>query len=73
MNKTISIDGVDYIEQPDTELTAKNVCPLCAFYKTACYNRNDFTCHSDALPDGVGVIFVLADNPVQTEENHAKN
>lgn len=56
----INIDGVDYIEMPDTNLPFGNVCHHCAFYGTPCYNRDDFNCHSDSRPDGMGVVFVLA-------------
>jgi len=60
MSRTI-IDGIEYIEIPDTELPIGNVCLECAFYGTDCYNRNDFTCHSDARPDGIGIIYKVAD------------
>lgn len=61
MPRTIRrIDGIDYIEIPDTELPCGNACRQCAFYGTACYDRDDFTCHADARPDGVDVVYRLA-------------
>ena len=60
MSKIVTIDGIEYIEIADTELPFGNVCRSCAFYNTNCYDRNDFTCHPDARPDGIGVFFVLA-------------
>jgi len=56
----ITIDGIDYIEQSESELPFGNACKHCAFYGKACYDREDFTCHSDERPDGIGVVFVLA-------------
>jgi len=53
----MKIDGVEYIEIPETEFAFGNVCLECAFYGTGCYNRRDFSCHSDERPDGIGVIF----------------
>jgi len=55
---TIIIDGIKYMEKAETELPFGNVCRYCAFYGTACYNRDDFTCHADAR-DGVGVVFLV--------------
>ena len=46
------------MEKAETELPFGNVCRYCAFYGTACYNRDDFTCHADAR-DGVGVVFLV--------------
>ena len=54
---SIKIDGIDYIEWPETAFSFGNVCRQCAFYGTSCYNRNDFSCHSDARLDGIGIIF----------------
>jgi len=71
MGKTIKIDGIDYIEHPESELPFCNVCKRCAFYGTACYDREDFTCHSDERPDGIGVIFVLA-SPSSAVTEHGK-
>ena len=51
---TVVIDGIKYNEVPEENITFKNVCPACAFYKTQCYDRDDFTCHADARPDGYG-------------------
>ena len=58
MSKIVNIDGLEYIEQPENELPFGNVCRHCDFYRTSCYNRDDFDCHSDSRPDGIGVIFV---------------
>ena len=60
MSELITVDGIDYIEQPDSDLPFGNVCKQCAFYGTPCYNRDDFNCHADTRPDGVGVVFVVA-------------
>ena len=54
----MEIDGIDYIEQPETELPFGNVCRFCAFYGTSCYDRLVYICHADARPDGIGVIFL---------------
>ena len=59
---SLVIDGKEYIEIPETEFPFGNVCHECAFYGTPCYNRNDFTCHSDARIDGIGVVFKAAAN-----------
>lgn len=61
----INIDGVNYIELPETDLPFGNVCRYCAFYGTPCYNRDDFNCHSDSRPNGIGVVFVLANQSLQ--------
>ena len=58
MESTITIDGIEYIEIPETNFPFGNVCKHCAFYGTACYDRDDFTCHADAR-DGVGVVFLV--------------
>lgn len=58
MDKIITIDGIGYIEKQESELPFGNACRHCAFYKTKCYDRDDFSCHSDARPDGQGVVFV---------------
>ena len=70
MNKIITIDGIDYIERPDVELPFTNVCRFCAFDRTSCYDRKDFNCHSDSRPDGIGVVFMLANKgiPQDTEK-----
>ena len=54
----ITIDGEQYIEKSDTELPFTNVCIFCAFKGTACYDRDDFSCHADSRPDGKGVVFI---------------
>jgi len=54
---TVTIDGLDYIEVPEESLPFGNACKLCAFYGTSCYERDDFSCHADSRPDGIGVIF----------------
>ena len=59
----IEIDGVLYNEIPEENVSFKNVCRSCAFYGTDCYNRDEFSCHSDSREDGKGVVFKLA-NPV---------
>ena len=59
MEEHITIDGEIYSVKPDTELPFGNVCRQCAFYMTDCYNRDNFNCHADSRPDGIGVIFVL--------------
>lgn len=69
MGKHITIDGIDYIEKPDTELPFGNVCKLCAFYGIACYNRVDFNCHADSRPDGVGVVFIKRKEVIPNEAN----
>ena len=56
----IIIDGIKYMEKAETELPFGNVCRYCAFYGTACYDRNDFNCHSDSRIDGIGVVFKVA-------------
>lgn len=58
MIQIVTIDGIDYIEIPEIELSYGNVCKHCAFYGKACYNRGDFNCHSDSRLDGVGIIFI---------------
>ncbi len=57
----IIIDGKKYIEKPTTDLPFTNMCRFCAFYGTACYNRDDFSCHSDERADGIEVVFVRED------------
>uniref|UniRef100_A0A6H2A329 Uncharacterized protein n=1 Tax=viral metagenome TaxID=1070528 RepID=A0A6H2A329_9ZZZZ len=59
---TIIIDEKEYIEIPETEFPFGNVCRKCAFYGTACYDRDDYTCHSDSRADGIGVVFKEAAN-----------
>ena len=54
----ITIDGKNYIEKNTDDLPYGNVCRYCAFYKTSCYNRKDFSCHSDSRQDRQDVIFV---------------
>lgn len=54
----IIIDGKAYIEKSTDDLPFGNFCRECAFYRTTCYNRDDFSCHSDSRPDGKEVIFV---------------
>lgn len=54
------IDGKSYIEKSTAELPFGNACNHCAFKGTSCYNRKDFTCHSDERPDGLDVVFILA-------------
>jgi len=61
----IVIDGIEYIEQSVTDLPFGNVCRHCAFYGKSCYNRDDFTCHSDSRPNGMGVVFVMANQAFQ--------
>lgn len=63
----ITIDGNEYIEQPDTDLPFGNVCKLCAFYGTSCYDRDDFNCHADSRSNGIGVIFILSQPKVCKE------
>jgi hypothetical protein len=55
----IIIDGKKYKQVPTEIFPIGNACRRCAFYLTACYNRDDFMCHGDARPDGVDVVFVL--------------
>ncbi len=56
--KTVNIDGKEYIEKPTEGLPFTNMCQYCDFYGTDCYNRDDFSCHSDERPDGMEVVFV---------------
>ena len=55
----IVIDGKNYREIPTSEFLFGNSCRHCAFFNTSCYDRADFTCHSDARPDKQDVVFVL--------------
>jgi len=57
MESTITIDGIEYIEHPETRFPFGNICKHCAFYGTACYDRDDFNCHADSRLDGIGVVF----------------
>lgn len=66
----IIIDGKEYIEKPIDKLPFTNACRYCAFsfwnnpkQKIPCYNREDFSCHSDERPDGKDVVFILANQP----------
>ena len=59
--KTVMIDGARYFERPDSELPFGNVCRKCAFYKTPCYDNEDFNCHADSRSNGIGVFYVLAE------------
>ena len=61
----VTIDGKTYIEKLTDDLPFGNVCQKCAFYKTSCYNRNDFSCHSDERSDGNDVIFIRAIKELQ--------
>jgi len=54
----ITIDGKTYIEKSTDDLPFGNFCRECAFNGTPCYNRNDFSCHSDSRPDGKEVVFI---------------
>ena len=56
---TVTIDGLIYEEVPASQAGCKNVCKACAFYDTACYNRDDFTCHADARPDEQDIFYRL--------------
>ena len=62
MEEHITIDGKVYIVKPANDFPFGNVCRQCAFYLTDCYDRDDFNCHADSRPDGVGVVFVLKDS-----------
>lgn len=57
LNQVI-IDGKKYYEQPITHKPFSNICRGCAFYGSACYDRTDFSCHSDSRPDGIDVFFI---------------
>ena len=62
----VIIDGKNYRGIPSSEIPFGNVCRHCAFFNTPCYDRTDFTCHSDARTDGQDIVFVLdnaADEP----------
>lgn len=61
------IDGKKYIEKSANDLPFGNVCRHCAFYKTPCYNRDDFSCHSDERKDGEDVFFILAIKPLKLD------
>lgn len=51
-------DGKKYKAIETSELPFTNMCTYCAFQGTSCYNRDDFSCHSDERPDGKDVVFV---------------
>ena len=57
----IVIDGKNYSEISVSAFPFGNACRQCAFLGTPCYDRTDFTCHSDARPDGQDVVFVLGE------------
>ncbi len=65
----IIIDGEKYIEKSIDELPFTNSCRYCAFsfwnksehMTTPCYNRDDFSCHSDSRTDGKDVVFIRAE------------
>jgi len=55
----IVIEGKNYTEISVSDFPFGNACRHCAFFNTPCYDRTDFTCHSDARLDGQDVVFVL--------------
>lgn len=54
----IKIDTRNYNEIPVEAFPFGNKCSHCAFYGTGCYNRLDFSCHSDEREDGKDIVFV---------------
>ena len=55
----MKIDGKNYIESP---AGFGNACRQCAFNRTPCYNRTDFSCHGDSRKDGEDIVFLLDEN-----------
>ncbi len=58
----IKIDDRNYNEVPVEAFPFGNKCNHCSFFGTGCYNRLDFSCHSDSREDERDVVFVEA-NP----------
>jgi len=58
------IDGQEYDEKSASDIPFGNVCLKCAFYDSSCYDRTDFSCHGDERPDGLDVVFILANQKV---------
>lgn len=55
----IDIEGKTYTEKSTDDLPFGNACRYCAFNGTSCYDRGDFSCHSDSRDDGKDVVFIL--------------
>jgi hypothetical protein len=51
------LDGVQVDAVPTAGLPLTNMCNYCSLKGTACYDRDDVSCHADSRQDGVEVVF----------------